>query len=348
MTTRLRTVASRCRIIFAGILATFVAFAPGEVFANRSIVDLNGRTIEIPDRVARVATLGPVPVLNSILFPFKVQIVNGLPPNFSVARRWKYQAVFSPGISQRPVIQSGSLAPLKEELLALKPDVVFTMDLDDVHTLEPLGIPVVYVSWDKPEGITAVMDLLGRVLDQPDVARKYDAWFTGVEKRVEGRVSSLRPEQRPRVLFCDLRTLTQPHLIVDWWIGEAGGRSVTDDGRKTQSISFSEEQLLAWDPQILILSDPSQVRAAFGNPHLANVSAVKNHRVYATPIGAHLWAHRTVEEPLTLLWAAKLIHPELFGDVNLADEASRFYASILGASLSGSQVAEILSGSAAK
>jgi iron complex transport system substrate-binding protein len=165
---------------------------------------------------------------------------------------------------------------------------------------------------------------------------------------VETRITAAKSLARPRVLFCDLATLTQPHLIVEWWIKEAGGKSVTDNGRKGQSFSFSQEQLLAWDPEVLILSDPSQVAQAYANPRYQGLSAVRNHRVYATPIGAHLWAHRTLEEPLTVLWAAKLIHPDLFQDVDMQSETAKFYQTFFHTTLKPDQIAEILSGIAPK
>ena len=62
-------------------------------------------------------------------------------------------------------------------------------------------------------------------------------------------------------------------------------------------------------------------------------------------MGAHTWAHRTVEQPLTVLWAAKTLHPEVLADMNLQAEVQQFYTTFFGVTLSEAQVQEILDGS---
>lgn len=63
-----------------------------------------------------------------------------------------------------------------------------------------------------------------------------------------------------------------------------------------------------------------------------------------SPIGAHVWGNRTVEQPLTVLWAAKHLYPEEFKDLNLEREVMSFYATIFGYPLSLEQAQDILSG----
>ena len=59
-------------------------------------------------------------------------------------------------------------------------------------------------------------------------------------------------------------TLTQPRLIAEWWIPAAGGISVTNDGRTAESKTFSLEQLIAWDPDILIVTEPKEPPTSTG------------------------------------------------------------------------------------
>ena len=57
-----------------------------------------------------------------------------------------------------------------------------------------------------------------------------------------------------------------------------------------------------------------------------------------------MWAHRTIEQPLTVLWAAKAFHPNVFADMDLHMEVRSFYQAFFGVVLSGAQVQEILDG----
>jgi iron complex transport system substrate-binding protein len=69
-----------------------------------------------------------------------------------------------------------------------------------------------------------------------------------------------------------------------------------------------------------------------------------NKRVYMIPQGAHNWGNRTIEQPLTVLWAAQTIYPDLFKDVDLLNEVKGFYQRFFNANLTDDQVREILSG----
>jgi iron complex transport system substrate-binding protein len=111
-----------------------------------------------------------------------------------------------------------------------------------------------------------------------------------------------------------------------------------------EALTFSHEQLLAWDPEVMILSSADEVARVYADPRLSTVSAIRNRRVAAIPTGVHLWGNRTVEEPLTVLWAAQFIHPDLFKDWDIRDEVAAFYATFFKTPLTKPQVEEILNG----
>lgn len=330
----------------AGVAMLGVALAPLAARAEHVVVDMAGRSVALPDHIGSVVTIGPVPVINSFVFAFGrgSAIANGLPPNFRASRRWKYQDVFDPGLSAKPAVQSSDGGPLLEDIVGLAPDVVLTMSKDTADSLARVGVPAVYLAWRAPDDVKTVMSLLGELFGQAPVAKAYDDYFDRVIGQVERRVSAVRPESRPRVLYCNLDRLTQPHLIAEWWIAKAGGLSVTDDGRATESRTFSLEQLLAWNPEVLIVGDPREIAMAYGDPRFATISAVRNRRVFAAPNGAHLWANRTIEQPLTVLWAAKLFHPALFAEIDMRREVADFYATFFHAGLTPQQVDDVLAG----
>jgi len=299
----------------------------------------------VPDKVTRVATVGPVPVINSFVFALGEagSIVNGLPSNLG-GSGWSVQYLAAPGLEKRPVLQGGQGDPSVEMILALAPDVVLSMDLRTVKALESVGIPVLYLSWRQPDDIKSVIRLLGNLYGKSDAAESYCRYFDATLARVAARTASQPESQRPRVLFANLPRLTQPHLIAEWWIAMAGGRSVTSDDRTAESLTFSLEQLLAWNPEIIIVGTPSEIAYAYAEPRFADLKAVRDKRIYAIPRGAHVWGNRTVEQPLTVLWAAKIIHPELFADLVLEREISTFYADFFRISPDPKTVEKILAG----
>ena len=82
------------------------------------------------------------------------------------------------------------------------------------------------------------------------------------------------------------------------------GVSVTQDGRTAESRTFALEQVLLWNPDILIVTAPEDVKRVYTDPTLRQLKAAQHQRVYVAPVGAHTWANRTAEQPLTVLWAA--------------------------------------------
>lgn len=312
--------------------------------AGRSVTDMSGATVQLPDQVRRVATVGPIPVLNSLVFAVGEggKLINGL-AGFAGRPRWGYQFVFAPQLRSAPSLQNADMTPNLEALIAAAPDVVLTMDRPGSEQMRRAGLPAVYLAWREPEDVKQAVGLLAEIFGKPDAATRYASYFDATLRQVQERLSGAAIE-RPRVLYLSPATLSQPHLVAEWWIRAAGGDSVTDDGRQVEARSFSLEQLLAWDPEFLIVADPADVSTIRGDSRLAGLSAVRAGRILVVPCGAHTWGNRTAEQPLTVLWAARQFHPRQFADLDLARETQRFYAEVFGVTLSLAQAAEILAG----
>jgi iron complex transport system substrate-binding protein len=310
----------------------------------RVLTDMAGRQVQLPARIKRVVTLGSLPVLNSFVFAMGEagSIVNGL-ADFAQPH-WKYQNVFAPQLPAQPSMQLPNREPRVEAILEARPDVVLTLHRDAVDRLAGLGLAVVYLAWREPEDVKACMALMGEVFGKPQRALAYQQWFDGTLVEVQAGLRGLQEARRPRVLYLQPETLTQPRLIAEWWIPAAGGISVTADGRRIESRSLSLEQVLLWDPDILILTTPQALRLVRSERAFSGLRAVRSGRLHVVPVGAHTWSNRTAEQPLTVLWAARAFHPERFAALDLASRARDFYARFFGKRLGDAQLAEILSG----
>jgi iron complex transport system substrate-binding protein len=311
----------------------------------RAVTDMAGRTVQLREQISRVVTLGSLPVLNSFVFTMGEgqTIVNGL-ADFGRNPHWKYQLVFAPHLAHLPTMQHPNREPNVEAILLAKPDVVLTMHRASVDILEHNNIPTIFLAWREPEDVKACIALLGDLFHKPDLAARYRRYFDDTLARVDAKVGTLPASSRPTVLYFHPDTLTQPRLIAEWWIPAAGGVSVTNDGRTAESRTFSLEQLILWDPDVLMVTTPKDVTSVYTDPTFRQLKAARRERVFVAPVGAHTWAHRTAEQPLTVLWTAQTLYPELFTDLDLAAEVKAFYQDFFGHELTNAQVAEILSG----
>jgi iron complex transport system substrate-binding protein len=105
------------------------------------------------------------------------------------------------------------------------------------------------------------------------------------------------------------------------------------------------EQILLWNPDIILANEPGVADVIRKDPKWAPVTAVKQDRIYQLPIGISRWGHPgSLETPLAILWTAKVIYPEKFIHINMHDEIKYFYNRFFNHELSDEMVEQILSG----
>ena len=327
-----------------------VGAVPGRTSAAgaRVVEDFAGRRVALPERIERIASVGGSPAVNAFLFLFGLgaRIINGLPAAFG-NDAWRYQRVFAPGIERKPVVSGPppAWAPNIEALLAAAPDLGFVVDVQAARVLERAGIPAVVIDWYREDAIARTVALLGQITGDAARARDYEAWRTGLLARIAARVGAVPAERRPRVLYCRYGSLTQPIMApANHLIALAGGRSVTEGSNPLglDVFPFSVEQVLAWQPEVVLLAFGAEREQALADARFAQVPAFRDRRVHAVPHGAHIWTHYTPEEPLGALWLARLLHPHACADLDVEREAKEFYARFFGHALPDADIARIL------
>ena len=336
----------RRRLLAAALGTAASGLAPAARADGRSVIDMAGRRVRLPARIERIASAGGSPAVNAFLFLFGQgeHIVTGLPQAFQ-SPLWRFQRTFGPGIADGPVVSGPPPAwtPNVESLLAIRPDLSFVVSEQAADLLDRAGLPAIVLKWDKVDSIARTIRLLADIFAAPDRARDYFAWADGLQKRIDQRIG--RPAHRPRVLYLRYATLTQPIMVpANHLIAQAGGESVTagDNPLHLDTFPFSIEQLLAWQPEVLLLAFGDETAKVVADPRLAALPAVRDKRIHGVPHGAHIWTHYTPEQPLGALWLAQLLYPERFRDIDLIAESGQFYQRFFGKRLSSAEIATIV------
>ncbi|MCL2021175.1 MAG: ABC transporter substrate-binding protein [Betaproteobacteria bacterium] len=338
--------------LYLGLVALcLLSFVCQSALANepsrRSVTDMTGRSVSLPDEIHRIGTLGAVGVLNTFVEAMGEgsKIVNRMPASFANSDRWKLQYVFAPQIKNGPLFENANRELLIENILMAKPDVIFTMSRETAGQLERVGLPCVYLEWNSADDIKAAVYLMGQALNKQDTAREYITWFDEKVALAELLIENIPETKRPRVLYGNPLQLSQPHAIAEWWIRKGGGISVTANMPVRNSAKYGQEDLFKWDPEIIILSgarrDVDEIR---NQPKYRNIAAVKNASIHVIPTVAHSWGNRTVEQPLTILWAMHKIHPNLISRAELAKEIRYFYKTFFLHDFSDAQIEDIIDG----
>jgi iron complex transport system substrate-binding protein len=344
---------------FAAVVTVFVAACgastarqPGAQSNSRTVVDMTGRHVAVPATVTRVATNVP-------LIPATIDLLGGI-DKLVAAASGSFKPLFTTIAPQtKKMVQSPISSINAEELLTLHPQVFIMTSLTPglLPTLDQLKIPVVQVSeFANPEELEKMVHMVANVLggDAPARARQYDSYFNGTVQQVRAKTASLLDRDRPSVYYApgpNPTTTIGAGNIITSSIEAAGGRNIAAEHgmRAHQPGAFAfpvitAETLLTWNPQVIIAIDAGVAKQFLSDPKYATIAAVRDHRIYACPVGVFPWCASSSEAALAPLFLAKTLHHDLFRDLQLDSEATDFYARFYSHNLSDQQVSSILNG----
>lgn len=321
---------------------------------TREITDMAGRTMTVPSEIESAFSANPISAiylytlvpdkllgwnyeLNDIEKSIILEEYHDL-PNFGMGDAINYEAVIAAG----PTI-AFSVSAINEG----------TVDQAD-KLAESLGIPVVVVSND--------------LMDAPEVYRFMGELF-GVEEQA-GKLAAYAEDT-----FNDITSLDIPEeekVRIYYGNGEdsletapAGSShgqiidlvnavNVADlelgDGSRVQ---ISLEQLLAWDPDVIIvngepksnMSGGSAAEAILNDPDFATLTAVKEGRVYGTPNAPFSWVDRPPgpNRIVGMRWLSGLIYPEYL-NYDVDEEVREFFQLFYHVDLTDEQLTQLYDG----
>nr|WP_163502169.1 ABC transporter substrate-binding protein [Halomonas socia] len=229
---------------------------------------------------------------------------------------------YFPGVTDIPTgaIDAGFM-PNIEELLASAPDLVFQVGFLGEDVLQPIaaaGLPFLTIDVTPNDDARDWIAMLGEVYGEEAHAKAILEWRDAVQAQIVEALAELTTEDRPTVAHVSgygeqLRVVGGTHYR-SWQIEMAGGMNVASDiAHHSQAIG--PEQLLVWDPDIILLhafQADLVPQMLYDDPLLQDLTAVRERRVYAFPVGGDRWEAPVAESPLGWMWLSELLHPEIF------------------------------------
>lgn len=321
---------------------------------TREITDMAGRTMTVPTEIDSVFSTGTVAAiylytivpdkllgwnyeLNDIEKSIILEKYHSL-PNFGMGDSVNYEAV----IAANPTIAL-NVGTIDDAMIS---------DCDELS--ESLGIPVVAVDGDltaAPEAYRFLGDLFG-VEDQAEQLAAYaEETFDDIENM------DIPEEEKVTIYYGNgedsLETAPRgsSHAQI---IDMVNAVNVADlelgDGSRVQ---ISAEQLLAWDPDVIIvngepksnLSGGSAAEAIMENPDYASLKAVQNQQVYGTPNAPFNWVDRPPgpNRIIGIRWLSGLIYPEYL-NFDVDEEVKEFFSLFYHVDLTDEQLENLYNG----
>lgn len=202
-----------------------------------------------------------------------------------------------------------------EGCAALEPDLaILPIKLSSAaETLKSLGIPVLLVSPENQSQLQEMVTLLAAATHREDRAAQLLTFTHTQETFLQ---EALRQAETPTVYLAGnsgLLSTAGDAMYQSDMIRLAGGTNVAAELTDTYWAEVSYEQLLAWNPQYIILTSDAGYtpESVLIDPNLAPCDAVKNGNVYQFPSKAEAWDSPVPSGILGSLWLASLLHPDL-------------------------------------
>ena len=359
-----------CSVLCISMLAgcsTSVSSTDTEASASASaapavitITDHADNTVEVPADIQRIAVVGiyPLPSVLSVFFNSAEKIV-AMPKQSLTAAQNGLLGQLYPEILNVPTDAVSGDSVNTEELLSLNPDVVFYSASDTAtgDALKNAGFTAVAVSVNKweynaIETLNQWISLLSQMFPENDIADKVSTYSNDTYNMIQERVSSISEEDKARIFvlfqYTDTNMLTSgKNFFGQWWCDAIGAVNVAEELEKDNSVSVSMEQVYAWNPGVILVTNFTSAQPndlyenTIGSNDWSGIQAVQDKRVYKMPLGIYRSYTPGADTPITLMWLAKTVYPELFEDIDVTQEAKDYYKEIFGIELSDEQVESI-------
>lgn len=292
----------------------------------RTVVDSGGTTVEVPGHLETVFTFGSYGVINTL-----IETVGGgdLIKNNMSERfwTWEYQYKFAPHMAEEdaPLFDVNNEIDI-EAVVAAEPDLCITMQEATANALREAGLTTILIGYGNGRDYTAItdaLDILAAAFGTEDIAAKYREWIEEMVDKIEDVTGSLEESDKKKVLYGNITSYTNPHILIEWVIPAAGAVSCTADIHPEGSCTFTAEDVLNWNPDaIFMISDQSDELKA--DEQINSVNAIVNDQLFIYPTVGHFIAGSS-EAPLAVLYTAWLLYPDLYSEEELADDMYDFY-----------------------
>ena len=339
-------------IAAAALSVGLISAVPSIAQSPISFTDQKKKTIKLNKPVTRVVTI-PIPAASMFMaVDGGTKRLVGMHHLSKTAIKGNILQKFFPdalNITSNIVGKGFTFIPNVEELLSLNPDIVFQwshLGDDIIKPIENAGMKVASIRIGKEAFTIKWLQMMGAMLGKSEKTDAMIKWRHDTRAMLAKHTSGIPEDKRPRVLYF-MNYLSKLRVAGgksynNFYINLAGGKNSA--GGLGMIAVVSAEQIIAWNPEVILLNgferklSPKDV---YNNPLLADVSAVKNKRVYKMPLGGYRWDPPNQESPLTWLWLSMVLHPEKFSWPlrKVMDEKYRF---IYGQGLSDGDIDAIL------
>ena len=187
---------------------------------------------------------------------------------------------------------------------------------------------------------------LGQLIGRQAAAEELADYTSRTLTAITGRIADVETEQRPRVYYA-----RGPRGLVTGLGGSINVETIELIARNVAGgapgglANTSIEQVLLWNPDVIVTIDLEFFNAVRSDPAWTSVKAVRDNRVHLSPKMPFGWVDfpPSVNRLIGLWWLAKILYPERFPE-DLRVLTRDFYARFYHVTPTDAQIDQVLAG----
>ena len=309
---------------------------------TRLITDGAGRSVQVPESIASIVCVG-VGALRYTCYvgaADRVIAVEDYETKPGMDRLYNY--VNFEHFKALPVIGTNGV-PFVEELINAAPQVIVmsasaSVDADELQ--EKTGIPVVLVPGSDTtldENSYETISILGRLYGLEERAAELRDYLKAVQTELDERTRDIPDSEKPSVYVGGV-SFKGVHGFEGTEAGYGpfsliNANNLADRTGQTGAFNIDVEQILAWDPDIIFLDfnglDLIKEDYADNPDFYRSLTAVEAGRLYSQ-ISFRSYASNLDTALADAYYAACMIYPEQFADIDPVAKAGEIFEMLLG------------------
>ena len=310
---------------------------------SRTITDSAGRQVNVPEKVESIVCVG-VGALRYTCYIGAADLVVGVEDyetKKGIDRLYNY--VNHDKFKDLPVTGTNGV-PYAEEIIAVAPQVIVmsksaNADADELQT--QTGTPVVVIPGSDTtldNNAYETIRILGELYGMGRRAEELTAYLRGIQEDLDSRTKNIPDSDKPSVYVAGV-SFRGLHGFEGTEAGYGPfklirAKNLADTTGQNGAFDIDLEQVLSWDPDIIFLdfNGMDLINESFAqNPDYYNaLTAVQNGKVFSQ-ISFRSYASNLDTALADAYYAACILYPEQFADIDPVAKAGEIFEMLLGA-----------------
>lgn len=336
-------------IAFTLVFVCLVSILSGCTTANdpetgktRTVVDMSGHSVEVPEKVNSYISLWVGSVTITLMLDHGENMVGcsetaASYPMFDRACK-----------NTRDITYFTNDAITLEGILETGAEVVFYRGKDNADLAEKLikaGVAAIDVEFNTYDEMMEAIDIMADVLNTNyarETASKYRKYANEMIEKAQ-TIGNTVQDKKSIIVIRDTSNLRAygVNRFAGRWATLCGGDYALKEGDPNGYVNLTSEQLLEYDPEIIVFVIPGEAKKFIADSKWSSLTAVKNGHVYENPSAIGTWSNHGSECVLQFGWAMEKLYPE-YSDFDLVQEVKDFYNEFYAMELADSEIVAVI------